>query len=176
MLKRILVLSLFLSSLAASIYADDKILSPNISQKKFIQYMKKDGWILVEEKLNGKEFVNNKIEEYKNYFQGGWNFDGYDNPKSSFCGFSCKILSATFLTGYLSGICFVAEDKNSILNLQKEKFIKNNNLLLEIENLNEALYYTQDGNEFRFIKSDNQLTVYYKINEKNTHYSRKLNS
>ena len=34
-----------------SIYADDKILSPNISQKKFIQYMKKDGWILVEEKL-----------------------------------------------------------------------------------------------------------------------------
>ena len=144
-----------------SIYADDKILSPNISQKKFIQYMKKDGWILVEEKLNGKEFVNNKIEEYKNYFWGVWNFDGYDNPKSSFCGFSCKILSAEFLTGYLSRICFVAED---------------NNLLLEIENLNEALYYTQDGNEFRFIKSDNQLTVYYKINEKNTHYSRKLNS
>ena len=47
---------------------------------------------------------------------------------------------------------------------------------LEIENLNEALYYTQDGNEFRFIKSDNRLTVYYEINEKNTHYSRKLNS
>ena len=175
-MKRMFLFAIASIFMLFSIYADDKILSPNISQKKFIQYMKKDGWILVEEKLNGKEFVNNKIEEYKNYFWGVWNFDGYDNPKSSFCGFSCKILSAEFLTGYLSRICFVAEDKNSILNLQKEKFIKNNNLLLEIENLNEALYYTQDGNEFRFIKSDNQLTVYYKINEKNTHYSRKLNS
>ena len=175
-MKRMFLFAIASIFMLFSIYADDKILSPNISQKKFIQYMKKDGWILVEEKLNGKEFVNNKIEEYKNYFCGVWNFDGYDNPKSSFCGFSCKILSAEFLTGYLSRICFVAEDKNSILNLQKEKFIKNNNLLLEIENLNEALYYTQDGNEFRFIKSDNQLTVYYKINEKNTHYSRKLNS
>ena len=156
------------------IHAKDKILSPDVSQEKFIQYMKKNNWILVEEKLNGKEFVDNKIKEYKNYFQGIWNFDGYDNLNSSFCGFSCKILSVTFLAGYLSEIYFFAEDKNSILNLQKEKFVQNNNLLLETNNSNESVYYTADGNEFIFVKDDNKLTVHYKINSKNTYYTRKL--
>ena len=41
--------------------------------------MKKEHWNLVEEKMNGFDYVNKSIKENKNKFSAIWNFEKFDD-------------------------------------------------------------------------------------------------
>ena len=76
MKKKILLIYLIFCSICCC-FAKEKIFSSNDTQETIIKIMKKEHWNLVEEKMNGLDYVNKSIKENKNKFSAIWNFEKF---------------------------------------------------------------------------------------------------
>ena len=137
--------------------------------------MKKEHWNLVEEKMNGLDYVNKSIKENKNKFSAIWNFEKFDDKYSMFYGFKCNDVSFEFLAGYLSRITFSVKASPETINLQKTNFIKNKKLTFLEEKNNDILFLDSEGNIYIFREMDESfLYISYIVKNENLYYERKL--
>ena len=156
-------------------FAKEKIFSSNDTQETIIKIMKKEHWNLVEEKMNGLDYVNKSIKENKNKFSAIWNFEKFDDKYSMFYGFKCNDVSFEFLAGYLSRITFSVKASPETINLQKTNFIKNKKLTFLEEKNNDILFLDSEGNIYIFREMDESfLYVSYIVKNENLYYERKL--
>ena len=174
MKKKILLIYLIFCSICCC-FAKEKIFSSNDTQETIIKIMKKEHWNLVEEKMNGLDYVNKSIKENKNKFSAIWNFEKFDDKYSMFYGFKCNDVSFEFLAGYLSRITFSVKASPETINLQKTNFIKNKKLTFLEEKNNDILFLDSEGNIYIFREMDESfLYVSYIVKNENLYYERKL--
>ena len=174
MKKKILLIYLIFCSICCC-FAKEKIFSSNDTQETIIKIMKKEHWNLVEEKMNGLDYVNKSIKENKNKFSAIWNFEKFDDKYSMFYGFKCNDVSFEFLAGYLSRITFSVKASPETINLQKTNFIKNKKLTFLEEKNNDILFLHSEGNIYIFREMDESfLYVSYIVKNENLYYERKL--